>query len=96
MIIDMKEFKKRLLSNSLNIVDIRSKYKYLQGTIKGAINVDERELLYNSHQYLKQNEEYYLLCDHGFSSLKLSKMLNGLGYQTYSIRGGYDQYILDK
>lgn len=94
--IDVVEFKRRLFSSSLNIIDIRSKYKYLSGTINGAINIDEGELLYNSYKYLNQNEEYYLLCDHGFSSLKLSKILNSLGYKTYSIRGGYNQYVLEK
>lgn len=96
MNIDVVELKRKLASNPLNIIDIRSKYKFLSGTIKGAIHVDERELLYYHNQYLSQNKEYYLLCDHGFSSLKLSKMLNSLGYKTYSIRGGYDGYFLEK
>lgn len=96
MNIGIKEFKKRLSSSSLNIIDIRNKYKFLNGTIKGAIHIDQKELLYNYNRYLNQNNEYYLLCDHGFSSLKLSKILNSLGYKTYSIQGGYDQYLLEK
>lgn len=94
--ISIEEFKKRLFSKDLNIIDTRNKYKYMNGTIYKAINIEENELLYNHLKYLKRNEEYYLLCDHGFSSLRLSKMLNSLGYKTYSIKGGYDEYILEK
>lgn len=56
----------------------------------------EEDLLYNSQKYLNKSDEYYLLCDNGFSSLRISRILNSLGYKTYSIDGGYSKYVLEK
>lgn len=94
--ISIEELKRKSFNEHLNIIDIRSRYKYINGTINGATYIDENDLLYNNQKYLKKNEEYYLLCDNGFRSLKISKMLNSLGYKTYSIDGGYSKYVLEK
>ena len=41
----------------MNIIDIRSKSKYLKSHMPGAINIDSYELLFNPSKYLNINEK---------------------------------------
>lgn len=91
--ISIDEFKKLLNSKNINLIDIRSSYKYSLGTIKSAINIPTEELLYNYQRYLKKDEVYYIFCDSGSSSLRLSNILNSMGYKVYNIAGGYRSYL---
>lgn len=94
--ISIEDFKRRFFNGGGKVIDIRSRYKYINGTIEGAMYILEEDLLYNSQKYLNKSDEYYLLCDNGFSSLRISRILNSLGYKTYSIDGGYSKYVLEK
>ena len=93
MHVDWEDIKK--LSN-INLIDIRNHYSYNLGTILNARNIFSDELLYHTDKYLKKEETYYLFCESGTRSYKLSRLLNSLGYNTYSIDGGYNKYILEK
>lgn len=75
-----------------NIIDIRSNDIFNKGSIVNAINIPRRILLVKPELYLKKNKTYYLYCDEGEFSKKVSKELNELGYNTYSIKGGYFGY----
>lgn len=96
MNISIQELKRKMKLEPLNLIDIRSFYDYQRGTISGAVFIPKDQLLYHSEKYLKKGEPYYLLCDSGVTSLRLSKMLCDLGYQVYSIEGGYRKYLLEK
>lgn len=81
-------------SQNINLIDVRSSYKYNLGTIKGAINIPTEELLYNYQKYLRKDKVYYIFCDSGSSSLRLSNILNSMGYKVYNIKGGYRGYLI--
>ena len=79
-----------------NIIDIRTVENYNNNHIPGAINIPYNTLLINSSKYLNKNEKYYIYCKHGKTSNSLCRILNSLGYQTHSITGGYEAWILSK
>ena len=75
------------------IIDIRSDYSYSLGHIKGAISVPYYNLLNNYSHYLNKYNKYYLYCDVGEQSVEIAKRLRRFGYDTYSISGGYQEYL---
>lgn len=79
--------------NSNNIIDIRSEYEFNQKNISGSINIPKMNLLRNPEKYLNKFDTYYLVCSKGYTSLSVSKILNALGYNCYSINGGIDYNI---
>lgn len=94
--ISVDELKKILDNKNINLIDTRSSYKYHLGTIRGAINIPTEELLYNYQKYLQKENVYYVFCDTGSSSLRLSNILNNMGYKVYNIEGGYRRYLIVK
>lgn len=93
--ISIDEFKRILANKNINLIDTRSSYKYSLGTIKGAINIPTEELLYNYQKYLRKENIYYIFCDTGSSSLRISRILNSMGYKVYNIEGGYKSYLMN-
>lgn len=83
------------LLDRVKIIDIRSVEKYNDNHIPGAINIPDEKLLANYKKYLLPNEMYYLYCQKGIKSLKISQILNRLGYHTANLNGGYESWILD-
>ncbi len=79
-----------------NIIDIRDSSKYNLGHIKGAMNIFYYDLLNNHQKYLDRNKKYFLYCDYGNTSKIVSMRLNKYGYDTVSISGGYNNYLLRK
>lgn len=75
-----------------NTIDIRSNILYNKGSLPNSINIPRQVLLLKPELYLKKNVAYYLYCDEGQLSKKVSLELNELGYHTYSIEGGYNAY----
>jgi len=76
------------LSNP-NIIDIRDKYSYNTGNLKGAKNIPYYSLLSNYSIYLNKQDKYYLYCDYGHQSKEISNRLNLFGYNTYYVKEGY-------
>lgn len=75
--------------NNPNIIDIRDKYSYNTGSLKGAKNIPYYSLLANYSIYLNKKETYYLYCDYGKQSEEISTRLNLLGYNTFYVKEGY-------
>lgn len=71
------------------IVDIRDKYSYNMGNIKGSINIPYYSLLSNYSIYLNKQDTYYLYCDYGQQSKEISARLNLFGYKTIYVKEGY-------
>ena len=80
----------KLLEN-INLIDIREHYLYERGHIKNAINIPLRVLRTMPEKYLSFDKTYYLICETGFNSKRLSILLNNKGYHTYSIKFGYEK-----
>ena len=72
-----------------NIIDIRDKYSYNTGSLKGSINIPYYSLLSNYSLYLNKKDTYYLYCDYGKQSKEISNRLNLFGYNTYYVKEGY-------
>jgi len=85
-----------LKKKNVNIIDIRSKHRYLMGHIPGAISIDAESLLFYTDRYLKKDEIYYIYCDSGMRSKILVKKLISKGYSAISVFGGYNNYLLIK
>lgn len=80
-------------SKNITIIDIRSKYQYLEGSIPSSINIVENMLLLNPEMYLNKGQEYVIFCDYGNRSKRVSNYLNNIGYRVYSLTGGYNAYL---
>ena len=78
-----------------NIIDIRSIENYNNNHIPNAKNIPMQKLLVKPELYLNKNEVYYLYCRKGYSSAKVSRILNQAGYHTFNITGGYEGWILE-
>lgn len=81
---------------NVNIIDIRSIEKYNDNHIENAQHIPFNKLLLNPSMYLNKNTKYYIYCQKGKQSMQLCKILNGKGYQTVNILGGYEAWILNK
>lgn len=75
--------------NSNNIIiDIRSKSDYLNYHYNNSINIPKNILLNNPDKYLNKSNTYYLICNKGIISKSTCNILNSLGYNCYSVKGG--------
>ena len=75
------------------IIDIRNSISYNKKHISNSINIPRLLLLENPNNYITKYETVYLICDEGITSLSTSKILNALGYDTYSIEGGIEKIL---
>ena len=96
--IDIKEIDQiHITTNSENnqnvLIDIRDKYEYILGSIKGSINIPYNYLALMPENYLNFNTTYYIYCDSGSKSRKLCIALKQLGYHVVDLIGGYNHYI---
>ena len=82
-----------MLLNHPIIIDIRAFYYYSLGHINGAISVPYYNLVNNYSHYLDFDKVYYLYCETGEQSREISLRLNGFGYRTINIIGGYQEYL---
>lgn len=93
MNISIEEF---LRLNPSNIIDIRNSQIYSNNHIPKAINVPYDELIVNPSKYLNKGVRYYIYCQKGFTSKRVVIILNNLGYNTVSINGGYEEWIMKR
>ena len=80
------------MGDIMNLIDIRDKEDYMNNNIKGSINIPRLKLLNDPKQFLDKNKIYYLICDMGVLSESTSKILNALGYNCRSVKGGIKEY----
>ena len=85
-----------LAKNNINIIDIRSIEKYNDNHIPQAKNVPMLLLLNDPSKYMNINEEYYIYCQYGKSSLKVCQILASKGYKVYNVIRGYEGWLLEK
>ncbi len=79
-------------SNQNILIDIRDKFESILGNIPHSINIPYRYLALMPENYLKMDSIYYIYCESGNKSRKLCLFLNGLGYHTVDLIGGYQNY----
>lgn len=82
--------------NKPNIIDIRNEQSYNNNHIPNARNIPFEKLLSTPSTYLNKSDTYYIYCQKGLSSVRVSQILNKLGYKVININGGYEAWILRK
>lgn len=79
-------------ANQRVLIDIRDKYEYILGNIKGSVNIPYNYLALMPENYLNFTSVYYIYCYSGSKSRKLCLHLKQLGYQVIDLIGGYQHY----
>lgn len=81
------------MDKELNLIDIRSEYRFIQGHIPNAVNIPSNRLMLNPKYYLTKDKTYYIYCQNGTTSMSVVSTLNNLGYKTINLEGGYNTYL---
>ena len=84
----------QLDSDSYVLIDIRDAIQTEYGMIKGAIYIDENEILDRADTFDK-NKKIILYCARGVVSLDIAEQLREKGVDAYSFKGGYNSYIAE-
>lgn len=92
MNISIDDFKRLMEKRKINLIDIRSSSRYREGSIEGAVNIPADQLINAPSKYLNLFEEYYLFCEHGYTSRRVVSFLNKLGYHVFNLEGGFSLY----
>ena len=90
-ILELKEKQKK----GAMIIDVRSSQEYLEGHLKGAINIPYYEINKNVNNILKdKNKEIVLYCQSGERSLQAYKKLINLQYKNvYNLYRGIHNWL---
>ena len=89
-IITYEELKSNMGENCY-IIDIRTSYEFASYHLPGAVNIPYDLLMTYPEHYLKRDESYFLICEHGSVSMRAATILESYGYVATSIRGGYEE-----
>lgn len=88
--IDINEIDRLNINN--NLIDIRDKYEYVLGSIRGSVNIPYSYISLMPENYLKEDVVYYIYCDSGSKSRRICHQLSNLGYKVVDLIGGYTNY----
>lgn len=75
------------------VIDLRSRREYLQGHVKGAINIPQGRF---RRELEGENRTLILYCDRGALSMAVARQLEQQGYSTKSVVGGYQAYQIGR
>lgn len=94
--ITIKELKEMLDNNEdFILVDVRTEGEYMQGHLKGAINIPHYEIENRYREITEdKNKKIVAICSIGARSKIASEKLAKLGYRNvYNVIGGMDQWM---
>lgn len=81
------------LKPEYNIIDIRSRHKYMKSHIYNAQNIDENNLVDMPYMYLDKDKTYYIYCSTGYHSNRCAKLLKAQGYNVINVEDGYKNKV---
>ena len=81
------------LLGKIDLIDIREKYEYASGSIKGSKNIPMGDLLNEPEKYLNKNKEYYIMCQSGGRSARATSVLSNQGFDVINVAGGMGSYV---
>lgn len=81
------------LLGRIDLIDIREKYEYANGSIKSAKNIPMGDLLNDPEKYLNKNKEYYIMCQSGGRSARATSILSRQGFDVINVAGGMGSYV---
>ena len=76
------------------IIDIRSKKQYDAYHVPGAINIPEVGAILNASKHFDKNTPYYIICNMGSASIRVTEALMEEGYDVTNVVGGTNAFIL--
>jgi len=80
----------KLESSDFYLIDIRTTQEFAQYHLPNAINIPYDLLMTYHDNYLKKDQNYYLVCGHGSLSYRACAILQSYGYNVKSISDGYN------
>ena len=92
MEITLKELQ-QLDKNSYKLLDMRTEFEISYGSIPGSIPTTQEKLLEEGS--LDKDTTYVIYCKKGIISLDVADALEEKGYKVYSLKGGYNAWLLD-
>ncbi len=81
---------KEKLSDSVQLIDVRTPGEYQGGHIRQAKNIPLQRITSFKG---KPEKPVYVICQSGMRSKQASKELKKMGYQAVNVRGGMNQWL---
>ena len=93
--ITIENFKKEIINNNAQIIDVRTAYEFNKGAIKNAQNISILDFQFEEKvNQLNKDVPVYVYCHSGVRSAKACKKLKKLGFKfVYDYSGGYKEWI---
>ena len=98
-ILKCSDFKNKIESSDVILIDVRTPMEYSQGHIQGSVNVDfkEEKDFQNYFKNLDKSETIFLYCRSGNRSKKSAEKLIDLGFnKIYDLEGGFIEWNLEE
>ena len=98
-ILKYSDFKNKIESSDVILIDVRTPMEYSQGHIQGSVNVDfkEEKDFQNYFKNLDKSETIFLYCRSGNRSKKSAEKLIDLGFnKIYDLDGGFIEWNLEE
>lgn len=93
------DFKKKIESSDVILIDVRTPMEFSQGHIQGSVNVDfkDEKDFQNYFENLDKSETIFLYCRSGNRSRKSAEKLIDLGFnKIYDLDGGFIEWNLNE
>jgi len=90
---------KSMAVESFQLIDVRDAGSAIYGMMPGATNIAFSLFDENLDECLcklQKDKKIIVYCQRGEKSQEISHTLEGLGYESYSLVGGYNAFLLDK
>lgn len=85
----------KLNENDYYVVDIRDNYSYSFGSMKNSVNINQDEVLEKSETFPK-DKKIIVCCKSGIVSVDIAEKLCEMGFEAYSLEGGYAKWVTEK
>ena len=85
----------KLNENDYYVVDIRDNYSYSFGSMKNSVNINQDEVLEKSETFPK-DKKIIVCCKSGIISVDIAEKLCKMGFEAYSLEGGYAKWVTEK
>ncbi|MDZ4992444.1 rhodanese-like domain-containing protein [Clostridium perfringens] len=77
----------------VNLIDIREPYEYKARALKNSKNIPMIDILGNPSKYLDKDKKYYIMCQSGGRSSRVTGVLSKEGYDVINVSGGIGSYV---
>ncbi|MGL5616810.1 MAG: rhodanese-like domain-containing protein [Sarcina sp.] len=81
------------LLGKINLIDVREPSEVTRKALATSKNIPMNELLNRAEDYLKKDEEYYIICQSGGRSSMVCSELEDNGFNVVNVAGGTGSYL---